>query len=380
VTDSPPTGADLRRTSRDLEQLRFALQGWLGQRLPPGADPKIPSLTTSAATGMSSETVLFPATWTGEHGAVHTEDLVCRIAPDPEDVPVFPSYDMRGQFEVIKLVGELTSVPVPKVRWLEEDTSLLGTPFFLMDRVDGTAPPDNPPYTFGSNWLADASDEQRGVMERSTIDVLAELHDIAGAERRFGFLFTPAEQAAGPTPLHRKVARTRSWYDWTVAGGVRSPLVERGFAWLEEHWPSDPGATVLSWGDSRVGNVLYRDFLPVAVLDWEMAAVCPREVDLGWLIYGHRIFQDMAAAYELPGVPGLLERDAVTAYYEAKTGYTPRELDFYLAYSALQYAIVFLRTGSRAVHFGEAAMPEDPDELLFNREPLERMLVGTYWS
>ena len=37
--------------------------------------------------------------------------------------------------------------------------------------------------------------------------------------RRFGFLFTPAEMAAGPTPLHRKVARTRAWYDWTVAVG-----------------------------------------------------------------------------------------------------------------------------------------------------------------
>ena len=63
-----------------------------------------------------------------------------------------------------------------------------------------------------------------------------------GAEEKFGFLFSPAEFAAGPTPLHRKVARTRSWYDWTIAhSGVRSDLVERGFAWLEEHWPADPG-------------------------------------------------------------------------------------------------------------------------------------------
>jgi aminoglycoside phosphotransferase (APT) family kinase protein len=376
---SPPSGADLRRTSRDLEQLRLALQGWLGDRLPAGAPVRIPALTTSAATGMSSETVLFPATWDDGAG-VHTEDLVCRIAPHPHDVPVFPSYDMRAQFKVIRLVGELTSVPVPRVRWLEEDTSLLGTPFFLMDRIDGVAPPDNPPYTFGSNWLSDATDQQRQALQQATVDVLAQLHAIDRAEERFGFLFTPAEQAAGPTPLHRKVARTRSWYDWTVAAGARSPLVERGFSWLTEHWPADPGPTVLSWGDSRVGNVLYRDFAPVGVLDWEMAAVCPREVDLGWLIYAHSIFQDMSTVFELPGVTGFLQRDEVAAYYQKQTGHTPRDLDFYTAYAALQYAIVFLRTGARSAHFGESVMPDDPDELIFNREPLERMLAGDYWS
>src|SRR5664279_5125321 len=142
----PRESTSMQRTSRDLEQLRFALQEWLATKLPAGAAPEVPALTTSAATGMSSETVLFPAIW-HEGAHVHTEDLVCRIAPHPDDVPVFPSYDMRGQFEVIRKVAELTSVPVPKVRWLEQDTSVLGTPFFLMDRIEGAAPPDNPPYT-----------------------------------------------------------------------------------------------------------------------------------------------------------------------------------------------------------------------------------------
>jgi aminoglycoside phosphotransferase (APT) family kinase protein len=288
---------------------------------------------------------------------------------------------MKGQFETIRLVGELTSVPVPVVRWLEADTSLLGTPFFVMDRISGSAPPDNPPYTFGGNWLSEATDEQRRDLQEATIEVIAQLHAIEGAEETFSFLFTPQETAAGDTPLHRKVARTRAWYDWTVAdSGVRSPLVERGFAWLEDNWPKDPGPTVLSWGDSRVGNVLYEDFKPVAVLDWEMAALCPREVDLGWLIYGHRIFQDMSTVFELPGVPTFLDRDEVAAHYEKLTGHTPRNLDFYITYSAIQYAIVFLRTGARSAHFGEIVLPADVDDLLHNREPLERMLAGTYRS
>jgi hypothetical protein len=40
---------------------------------------------------------------------------------------------------------------------------------------------------------------------------------------------------------------------------------------------------------------------------------------------------------------------------------------------------VFLRTGHRAVHFGEQAMPDDVDELIHNRESLTRMLSGDYW-
>ena len=46
---------------------------------------------------------------------------------------------------------------------------------------------------------------------------------------------------------------------------------------------------MLNWGDARVGNILYRDFAPIAVLDWEMATVGPREVDLAWMIFLHDV-------------------------------------------------------------------------------------------
>ena len=50
---------------------------------------------------------------------------------------MFTTYRMDHQFEVIRLVGEMTDVPVPRVRWLETTGEVLGTPFFLMDYVDG---------------------------------------------------------------------------------------------------------------------------------------------------------------------------------------------------------------------------------------------------
>ena len=61
----------------------------------------------------------------------------------------------------------------------------------------------------------------------------------------------------------------------------------------------------MSWGDSRIGNILYRDFVPAAVLDWEMAGLGPRELDLAWLVYSHRVFQDIAGSMGLPGTARL---------------------------------------------------------------------------
>ncbi len=136
---------------------------------------------------------------------------------------------------------------------------------------------------------------------------------------------------------------------------------------------------MLSWGDSRIGNVLYDGFAPAAVLDWEMATIGPRELDLGWLIYAHRIFDDIAAMMGLPGMTHFMHADDVAATYEAATGHTPRDLAFYGTLAAVQYAIVFLRTGARSVHFGEVEAPAEVDDLLHNREPLERMLAGSYW-
>src|SRR5438270_8824186 len=122
----PPTITELQRTSRDPEQLRQHLEAWLAQRVTGAAT--VTDLEATSANGMSSETVLFRAGWT-EHGQSHAEQLVARVAPAVTDVPVFPSYEMDRQFRIIRLVGELTSVPVPRALWSEPDPTPIGAPF-----------------------------------------------------------------------------------------------------------------------------------------------------------------------------------------------------------------------------------------------------------
>lgn len=59
-------------------------------------------------------------------------------------------------------------------------------------------------------------------------------------------------------------------------------MIEKAFDWIEAHWPAEVGPDMLIWGDARIGNILCEGTTPTAVLDWEMVALAPAEVDLGW--------------------------------------------------------------------------------------------------
>jgi aminoglycoside phosphotransferase (APT) family kinase protein len=361
-----------RTSTRDPEELRVRLERWIALQLPASAAPRILELRAPASSGMSSETLLFELE-RRDAGEPQREPLVARLAPPADAVPVFRHYDLALQSQLMRRVAERSRVPVPRVRWSESDAAFLGTPFFVMDRVEGVVPPDLLPYNFGDSWVSRAKPEERARLERSTLAVLAELHAIPDAPATFPFL------AAQGSALRAHVQDQRSYMEWTL-GAERSPLLERVFAWLEAHWPRSESPSVLSWGDSRIGNVIYRDFEPVAVLDWEMAALGPPELDLGWLIYMHRFFEDLAAAARLPGLPDLLERERVARSYEQLSGHRPRDLDWYTLYAALRYAIIGARIQLRQVHFGEAQRPADPDALIPNRPALEAMLAGCYWD
>jgi aminoglycoside phosphotransferase (APT) family kinase protein len=363
---------------RDPEQLRDALQTWLAGRLPADADPQILEVRLPDANGMSSETVLLDAEWT-EDGTRRVHELVARIEPGASSMPIFPSYDMGTQFDVMKAVGDLSDVPVPTAYWSEPDPAPLGAPFFVMERIEGVVPPDVMPYNFGS-WLSEATPEQRRTLQDASVGVLAALHAIPDAAENFGFLHL---HDAGPTAedaFRAHLARQRGYYGWATSDGPRSPLIERALDWLEANVPSDPSPAVLCWGDSRIGNIMFRDFTPVAVLDWEMAALGPREMDVAWMIFLHRFFEDLAAVAGLPGLPDFMRRDDVAATYADLTGYTAENLDYYSVYAALRHATIMFRVQSRAIAFGHATLPDDPDDMIMHRKTLEDMIDGTYWA
>lgn len=375
MVDQPTVEKDvgrIQRSSRDVTTLPTVMSRWLATQLPGGATPEITVESGVDTNGMSSETIMLTGRWVCD-GAPVEQRWVMRVAPADEDVPVFAAYRLDHQFEVMRRVGELTDVPVPRVRWIEPTGEVLGRPFFLMDRVDGEVPPDVMPYTFGSNWFADATEGQQRTLQDSTIEVLAKLHAIPDAVTTFEFL---DEGRNGDSALRRHFDQVRDWYEFAVPDIGRSPLLDRIFAWLETNWPADAaaGETVLCWGDSRIGNVLYRDFRPVAVLDWEMVALGPRELDVSWVIFAHLVFEELAGLAGLAGLPQVLREADVRATYQRLTGVELGELHWFYVYAGVMWAIVFMRTGARRVHFGEMAKPDDPESLFYHAGLLKKLI------
>ncbi|KXP01439.1 phosphotransferase family protein [Tsukamurella pseudospumae] len=350
-------------SQRSPDEVRVRLQQWFAER-EPGAE--ILDLQLPEGNGMSSETLLASVRFGDDE-----RHLVIRVAPRPESDPVFPSYDLPAQFAVMRHVLSY-GVAAPSCLWVEEDPSVIGAPFLVMDRIDGEVPPDVMPYTFGA-WRPDSTDADLRELGDASVDVIATIHGV-----------TPPGDGIpmpepGETALAAHLRRLRAFYDWAAEGHRRAPVLDRALAWAEDHLPGHADA-VLTWGDARIGNLMYVGNTPVAVLDWEMATVGPCELDLGWFVYLHRFFQDLAELAGLPGLPGFLRRQDVERRYADRTGHVPRDMDFYTAYAAIVHGVIMYRIQTRAIDFGASVPPENPDDMILHRASIEKMLDGTYWE
>src|ERR1700726_2347412 len=140
---------------RDKEKARRDLAAWLAPKLGAGS-VELGEIGGPAFTGFSNETILVDARWE-KGGAQHEQGFAVRVKPTGHTI--FLESEFETQYRVMRILADQTDIPVPPVRWFEEDTTVLGAPFFVMDKVAGDVPCDNPPYTMGG-FPAEASPEQ----------------------------------------------------------------------------------------------------------------------------------------------------------------------------------------------------------------------------
>ena len=354
-----------RTSTRDAGSIVPALSAWLQRQVASDRAPRVEMLGGPSGGGFSSETVLLDVLLDDERSS-----YALRLPPPADAFPLFPWYDLERQVRAMRLVKAYTHVPVPAVPWFEPDPAFLGAAFFVMERIDGTTPADVPPYVL-DGWVLATTPEARRRMQSGVVNALAGIHDAHVPGDELAFL---EFEEVGDGPLRRHVAHQRTYYEW-IRGEATFDLIEATFQWLDEHWPQDEGETVISWGDSRLANVLFRDAEPVALLDWEAVALGPRELDLGWLIFFHDYFQRIALKYGHDGLPDFFRRADVESAYADATGHVPRDLDWYLVYAALRQALTSIRVSLRAVHFGEREQPDDVNDLVADRPHLERIIT-----
>ena len=158
---------------RDLEVARHALMTWLRDRLD-ADDVRLSDITAPAFTGFSNETLLFDVDWTAT-GRAHRQGMVARVKPT--GYTIFLESVFEEQYRVMEALGRHTDVLVPPVVGYESDESVLGAPFFVMEKIDGRIPEDNPPY-HTEGWVTDIAPADRETMWWSGIDQMARVHQV----------------------------------------------------------------------------------------------------------------------------------------------------------------------------------------------------------
>lgn len=315
------------------DEIQRLLGPWLADQIPDAANIEVSNVVVPQSSGFSNETFLFDAGWTGPDGPVEAQ-LVLRSQSITH--VVFPEPDViEQQYVTMKLLGDHTDVPVPRTRWSEPDPSLFGQPFFVMDRVVGRAPGDNPPYT-AEGFVVDMTPAERRVWHHQGLSAMCAVHRVDWEAVGFQHLDRRGHGELGPEQRQGYLAHFLAW----ATGGEPHPVANRAWDWLVANWPDDGQHIELCWGDARPGNQLFRGTDVVAVLDWEMVSLGNSESDLGWWLFAQRYHTD---GNGLPLLEGMMTSTQTVARWEHQVGRTAVNIDFYEILAGFQFTLAMIR-------------------------------------
>jgi len=331
---------------RDAESYRRALESWMRGQRPEFESLHVSDLEMPTATGFSNETVFFSASWSDDGGTV-SQRYVARI--EPRDGGMFPvqtpatAISVELQHRIMNAVAETGVAPIPATLPFEGDPSVLGRPFFVMEYVPGKIPAEVPRYTLEGFLVDEATPAQRERMVRSGLENMAALHRLDWREVGLDWLDASGE---GRPSLEVQLALYRD-YALRELAGREHPVMMRALDWLDANAREAPVG--LSWGDARIGNMIWQDYRCAAILDWEAAALAPPEADIGWWVMFDRMsFDDMNA----PRMEGYPTREEMVAYWGELTGRRVDDIRYWEIFGAARFCAIFIRLGDRFVRAG----------------------------
>ncbi len=301
---------------------RFAR--WLSERL--AVEVEVTGVATpGTGGGWSNETVIVDLA-----GGVQAR-VVVRLRPDGPSM--FRAYDLAREYAILKALSDVGSPRVPEPIAIDPHGTVAGRPLFVMRFVAGRVPSDDRPGFAEAGWLFEASVDEQRRFYRGLVRAIAEVHAV---DRRHPAL--PAVLRDGDVSLRSEIDRLRALHDWGAAGDLH-PTIERGFDWALRHMPATSDARLL-WGDARPANVVEAAFLPVALLDWELASVGPAELDVAWFLEMNRM---RTTGSGVPPLPGFLSDEETVAHYEQAASRALGDLAWYRRYAALKMAVLMER-------------------------------------
>ncbi|ADB49540.1 phosphotransferase family protein [Conexibacter woesei] len=276
-------------------------------------------------------------------------ELVLRRPPRP---PLPPSaHDVLREAQLLRAV-EPTAARTPRVLATCADETVIGAPFYVMEKVEGevlmhAVPP-----------VLDAEEERRRVGEQ-LVDALVEVHAVDWRECGLTGYGKPTGY------LERQLRRFAGLWEHNKTREVEA--LDRVTRWLAAHVPQSGPATIVH-GDYRLGNVMVagaRDARDpariVAIFDWELATIGDPLADVGYLAatWAQPGDEEVGTVFALGAVtsePGFPLRGELIARYEERSGRSMGDVDWYQAL-ALWKAAVFLEGSYRRLLAGTTDDP-----------------------
>jgi aminoglycoside phosphotransferase (APT) family kinase protein len=323
-----------------------ALQQWFTGCRPGATDVHVGGVDIPLATGFSNETVFFDVDWTEDDRARH-QRFVARA--EPPTGALFPiqtpacSVSVEVQFRAMEVVAK-HGVPMCPLVGFEADPAVLGQPFFVMGFVDGLIPADVPRYSEDGFLVTDATPEQRGRMVRSGLQAMARIHAIDWRSAGLEWL----DGSATGTPTQAVQLQLYRQFVTDQLKGRHHPVLFESLDWLEANDPHDERVG-FAWGDSRLGNIIWREYEAAVICDWEACALGPTEADVGWwLMFDRMSFDDLGA----PRMEGFPTREQMIAIYEEESGREVREPHYWEVFGAMRFDAIMIVLADRMVDAG----------------------------
>jgi len=239
------------------------------------------------------------------------------------------------EFQVLSALAK-TDVPVPGPILYHAAPDIVGTPFYLMQRLDGRV--------FHDTSLPGLARDQRRDIYLAMAETLAGLHAVDPRKAGLEGYGRPGNY------FERQFARWSKQWEDSPAGEI--PALDRLADWLSHHMPADDGQVAIVHGDYRLGNLLFHPSEPTVtgILDWELSTLGHPLADLGFCCMAWHTSREeygglLDCDHEALGIPS---RNEFVDRYFRHAPVRGRLSPFHVAFALFRFAVIFVGIADRA--------------------------------
>ncbi len=262
-------------------------------------------------------------------------EFVMRKQPPGKLLPSAHAIDR--EYRVLSALGG-ADVPVPKMYFFCEDRDVVGTPFYVMERMRGRV--------FWAPTLPEVPKEERRAIYFGLMEALAKLHTVDYKAVDLTDFGKPGSY------FTRQIARWSKQWEGSQTDGRTNPSIDKLVDWLPRNVPTGDDETVIVHGDFRFDNMMFHPTEPrvIGIFDWELSTLGHPMADLAYTCIRHNMpsnAYDGLVGLDLDAL-GIPEQQELVDVYNARTGRSANITPFHVAFCLFRLAVILEGVVARA--------------------------------